>query len=116
MTRLMNPEIDTMESINTETSTHLTSNEIAYIKAILNDDFCGGDIQYNLDGTPEGDVMASQISTWAWSPAEEFGKSAGGIAASLANKELICCSGRGRDATINLTVKGCALVRELGLV
>jgi len=72
---------------------HLTALERAYLKAVAEDEYRDGN-----------DLLAP---VWASSVGDAFGRSAGGVAASLAKKGLVVCSGgAGRDATIELTPAG----------
>lgn len=78
----------------------ITSNEAKYMRAIKNSDY-----QDEEDGT--GWV-------WSWDPAYAFGKSAGGIAASLCKKGLAEDDGLpGEESSIRLTEKGAAELKKL---
>ncbi len=70
----------------------ITAKELAMLKAIRDD-------QYHDSHGP-----LSQV--WAWSPCDAFGRSAGGIMASLNQKGLAISRGCGEDATIELTQAG----------
>lgn len=73
-----------------------TELEARYLAAIATDDY--------TDGDPTAWV-------WSWSPAQGFGKQAGGIAASLCKKGLAEVDGLdGDEACIRLTEEGLKVV------
>ncbi|MCZ6868066.1 MAG: hypothetical protein O7G84_01020 [Gammaproteobacteria bacterium] len=90
---------------NNET-TRITENEAAYLVGIIESDYAEGqDIM-----TGDADLIVG-TPVWDWSPAEGFGKSAGGIASSLSKKGLVHCEGSGEEATISMTLKGLEAIR-----
>ncbi len=80
---------------------NLTANELDYLKAIMTDDY--NDQVLSTDSAAE-DIAGNPV--WSWSPAQQFGASAGGIASSLCKKGLAHAEGEGEEQTIELTLAG----------
>ncbi len=80
---------------------NITANELDYLTAIMTDDY--NDQALSTDDTAE-DIAGNPV--WSWSPAAQFGASAGGIASSLCKKCLAHAEGEGEEQTIEITLEG----------
>ena len=98
-------------TVKTDELVKLTSLEILGLRCLMSDNYM--EVTEGMDRGWDNGGVAWRNGTWTAIWAAQWSRSSlPGVVASLQRKGLVCCSGKGKEATIEFTALGIKVAKE----